>query len=239
MGFALCHSFNGFELGWLRTAQTHLENCLRGMAWAGGFNRSVMELALDAMCVQHAETSIWSHPDGNFWVAARLSKLWSHCSHCSHVDFSNQPRSAGYHNHRRAVLVLPSLVRSMLCGGWGVVLRLDARTSKKVSLSWHRMKLHAVTGWDRYTQRTILEWWWSHFLIFSRHELFLMLSSRAVIWSVPGTISEVAELMAANLEKLNMQRQRRLETCLVTLIGSQVTSHTVVMVLPATSGNVQ
>ena len=55
MGFALCHSFNGFELGWLRKAQTVLENCLRGMAWAGGFNRSVMELALDAMCVQHAE----------------------------------------------------------------------------------------------------------------------------------------------------------------------------------------
>ena len=34
-----------------------------------------------------------------------------------------------------------------------------------------------------------------------------------------GTISEVSELMAANLEKTKMQKQRRLDTCRSTAIG--------------------
>lgn len=39
-----------------------------------------------------------------------------------------------------------------------------------------------------------------------------------MVRSVSGTVGEVAEIMASNCEKLKLQKQRRLDTCLDSLI---------------------
>lgn len=118
---------------------------LTGAAWAGGFNRSVMELTsvVDRCRVPFTTLQLYD--------LMRCPCAWfvilRYCKSQDIPIFSKPfPRRTGCLSHLRAAVVLQSPVHSMPCGGWGEALPMLARASKdsKSKVAVCRYQVHEV-----------------------------------------------------------------------------------------------